>query len=410
MSQTRLLVIVLLSVVVGAGGGYWLGSRASARRPGPPPSRSVTTVPEGFAPPGLTGEVRDVLLMPDLLARTEALAALLARLGPEALEPVRDAYDSVLLDLGDTELVLFGEWWARFDPMAALAWTNHKWTTRQSIPVTGAIMRTWGRSDPMAAIGAASAAKNNRMRRIWIDKVLRGWDESVQDGALAYADSLGPGPERQWALYVVTRRKVLRDGPGSAIEWAESLPDDDATFKLNAFRRVAGAVAEVDPTLAAAFAQRYLDGPYADGLPRRVGMHWVTQDPQAAMQWLSTLPAGKNRNDGVQETFRQWLVNDRAAARGWMRDHEAQHEPWLAPAVSVYAKSLGRQEPEEALRVASGIEDPAIRQPTMGVIAREWLVRDEAAANAWLDECDLPPEFVARIRIVPEGIRNVIRR
>lgn len=407
MSKPAVLLSLVVTAVVAAGAGYWIGVSKEPAKPAPA-SRSVTTVPEGFAPPGLEGEVRDVLLMPDFLERTAALAALLDRLGPESLEAVRAAYDSVLLDLGDTELVLFGEWWGRFDPQAAFKWTNHSWSTRGSMPVISAIMRAWGRTDPQAAIGAASAARNNAVRRRWVDQALRGWDESVEDGALAYAESLSPGPDRQWALYVVTRRMVLRDGAAAAIAWAESLPDDDETFKLNAFRRVAGAAAEVDPELARAFAERHLEGPYGKGLARRAGMHWVDRDGDAAMRWLETLPPGEERDDGVLETFRHWMIVDRPAARSWMQ--QTPHEPWLDPAVSVYAKALGRQDPLAALEVAAAIRDPETRLPTLGVIAREWLVRDEAAADAWLDASDLPPDFIARIRTIPPGLREAIEQ
>jgi hypothetical protein len=242
------------------------------------------------------------------------------------------------------------------------------------------------------------------VQRRWIDSVLRGWDESVHDGALEFAESLGPGPERQWALYVVTRRRVLRDGPEAVIAWVESLPDDDATFKLNAFRRVGGAAAEVDPQRATDFAERHLDGPYGNGLARRVGMRWVEREPKATMGWLSGLPAGERRDDGVRETYRRWLGIDRVSARQWIRSVE--HERWLDPAVSVYARGLGQRDPDEAVRVAGRIHDPALRQRALGVIARQWLIRDEAAANAWLDRSDLPPEFVARIRVIPGAVQG----
>jgi len=403
VSRLLLLTSLLVSAIVGLGVGYWVGTQGDSG-PGLPPSRSKTTVPDDFAPPGVTGEVRQVLLEPDLLARTAALSSLLERLGPESLEQVREAYDSVFLDLGDTELVLFGGWWARFDPATAMVWTNRNWGTRNSIPVVRAVMRAWGRSDPRAALTATMRAPNAMVKRRWTDSVLRGWDESVQDGALEWAETLGHGPDRQWALYVVTRRRVLRDGPEAALAWAEGLPDDDELFKLNAFRRVAGAVANVDPQLATTFAERHLEGPYAKSLPTRVGMRWVERQPEAAMRWLSSLPAGTNRDDGVQDTYFQWLTNDRVAAREWLPGVE--HDGWLDPAVSIYAKSFAREDPVAALQWASGIHDPELRNPTMGVIARQWLVSDEASANAWLDQSGLPESFIEKIRTIPESMRK----
>jgi hypothetical protein len=241
-----------------------------------------------------------------------------------------------------------------------------------------------------------------------VDNILRGWDESVHDGALEYVERLGHGEDRQWGLYIVTRRKVLRDGPEAALAWAESLPDDDPTFKLNAFRRVAAAAAAVDPAQAAAFAERHLDGPYAKGIPRRVGMRWLEHDPEAALLWLSSLPESQNRIDGVIETFRTWRRLDKAASANWIQGREP--EPWLDGALSVYAKGLVKTDPHEALRLAGQIHDTNLRNATVAVAAREWLVRDEAAGNAWLDQSSLSPEWIAKIRIIPEGIRRGILR
>ncbi len=408
MSKLSLLVSVLCAAV-GLAVGHWVGSREDVSPAPRWPIRSVTTVPESFAPPGLTGELRDVLLMPDLLERTAALSTLLRGLGPEALPQIRDAYSSVLLDLSDIELVLFGDWWARFDPRNAMLWTNQNWETRESMPVLQGIMRQWGRTDPMAAMAAAAAASNNQVRRRWVDSALRGWDESVHDGALEFAESLPPGPDQQWALYVVTRRRVLRDGPEAALAWAESLPDDNPNFKLNTFRRVTGAAAEVDPRLAAAFAERHLDGPYSSGLPERVGMHWVTQDGDAAMRWLGGLAPTRDREDGVRESFRQWMALDLSAANQWIEGVDPA--PWLDPAVSLYAKRLGLDnDPQRALEWAGRIEDPEIRNPTIGAVVRYWLVRDKAAADAWLDSSGLPAEYIARIRTLPGGFEQALER
>jgi hypothetical protein len=404
MSRATLAVGILAGILAGLGTGYWLGSRGETTAPyARLPATRSKTVPEGFAPPGLMGEVRDVLLEPDIFVRTEALARQLEGLGPDSLEPVRDAYESVLLDIGDIELVLFGEWWAGFDPRAALKWTHHHWNTRLSVPVLKGVMRAWGRSDPLKAMGAAiGTAPNGVIRRRWVDSVLRGWDESVHDGALSFAQSLGPGPDRQWALSVVSRRRVMRDGHDAVIAWVEDLPDDDddELFKLNAYRRVAAAVAEVDPQAAIAFAEKHLDGAYGKGLALRVGMQWVKRDPEGTMRWLSGLSPGKERDDGVMESYRTWLGYDRAAAQAWIP--KTEHDGWLDPAVALYARSISLDDTVESLRWASGIANTPLRERTVGVIARRWLMRDEAAASTWLEQADLPEKLYDRIATFPK--------
>ena len=409
MTKFSTFVLILIASITSLGTGYWVGSsRDKTEKLRVPPTRSLTTLPDDFFLPGLAGEVRDVLLKKDLFERIAELATLFDRLGPESLEEVKAAYDSVFLDLGDTELVLFGAWWAGFDPNSAMAWTSYHWTTRRSVPVLQGVMREWGGTDPVSALTAVLGAPSPSEGRRWADNILRGWDESVHDGALEYVERLGRGEDRQWGLYVVTRRKVLRDGPEAALAWAESLPDDDPVLKLNAFRRVAAAAAAVDPAQAAAFAERHLDGPYAKGILRRVGMRWLEHDPEAALLWLSSLPESPNRIDGVIETFRTWRRLDKAASANWIQGREP--EPWLDGALSIYAKGLVKTDPREALRLAGQIHDTDLRNATVAVAAREWLVRDEVAGNAWLDQSSLSPEWIAKIRTIPEGIRRGILR
>jgi hypothetical protein len=408
MNRLTTGLVLFLTLGGGLGAGYWAG--LAQERPKElrlPPSRSLPTVPDDFVMPGLAGEVREVLLMPDLLERTAALATLLGQLGPESLEELKEAYDSVFLDLDATELVLFGEWWASFDPRSAIAWTGYQWNTRRSIPVHQGIMREWGRSDPLSALLATHSAPNPAVRRRWVESILRGWEESVHEGALSYVESLGHGEDRQWGLSVVTRLMVLRDGPEATLAWAEGLPDDDRAFKLNAFRRAAGAAAAVDPLAAAAFAERYLEGHYSKGMPRRVGMAWIDHDPEAALRWLSTLPDNANRTDGVLETYRRWLRHDRAAARLWINTVEV--EPWVDGALSVHAKGMGKEDPNEAIRAASQITDPELRQGTLGVVAREWVIRDEEAGKAWLDQSGLPEDFIVRILAISPGMRSSVK-
>jgi len=362
------------------------------------PAPRSKAVPEGQVYPGLTGDVRDLLLEPDYLERTEGLAALLRGQGPEALDAVLSAYDSVVLDLNDTELVILGHWWGGFDPRAALAWSLKHWSLRTTKPVTDGVMREWGRIDPVEAIHAAETmSPGDVVARRWKMAVLQGWDASTIDGALSYALSMAAGPDRQWALTTVTRRRVMRDGPDVAIAWAEWLPDNDPAFKLNVFRRVAGAVADVDTDKAIAFAEKHLDGPYGRGLPMRVGMSAVLVDASLTWRWLESLPAGRDRDEGVRETYRLWLNRQRAAAKAWIPT--AENDGWLDPAIPLYARSISLEAPREALTWASRINDQAKREGAMAAVARIWLRNDPVAADAWLETSDLPDELVRKIRV-----------
>src|SRR5262249_57798518 len=75
-------------------------------------------------PAGLESELHAALIEPDLLKRTARISQLLEPLGPQALGPVQSAMTTVVLDSRDVELILLADWWARFDPPAALAWAR----------------------------------------------------------------------------------------------------------------------------------------------------------------------------------------------------------------------------------------------------------------------------------------------
>jgi hypothetical protein len=399
VSKSRVLFVVLLGAAVAFGIGHWVGRLHQPSLQ--PPSRSKTPARD-IVLVEVAAEVREVLLNPDVLERTADLARLLQRLGPESIEQVRDAYDSVFLDLGEVDLVLLAEWWARHDPEAAFEWTLREWRADHPAVVV-MVLRAWGRSDPTAALRRAQQVPKAVLRRPYTDAVIAGWEESGQPGILDYVESLGSGHDRQRAIYTVARRKVLRDGVEAAFRWAEGLPDSEDEFKLNVFRRVASSAAEVDPEAAAAWAERHADGEHGLQLPRRVGTRWAKRDPEAAMRWLSTLPQGWNRDDGVRETYRTWLRLGGDRPLAWLRG--AELEPWLDPAVALFATRLSHEDREEALEWAGRISDEELRWGTVGIIARGWLMTDEEAAKAWIDRAELPELYRRKIFEIPEGVR-----
>jgi len=402
MSKIRVLIVVLLGAAVAFGVGHWVGR--SQQPSFQSPSRSKTPALD-VALVEVAAEVREVLLNPDVLERTADLARLLQRLGPESIEAVRDAYDSVFLDIGEVDLVLLAEWWASHDPEGALEWTSREWQA-ESPAVVVMVFRAWGRSDPAEALRRARGFPRPALRRPYSDAVIAGWEESGRPGVLDYVESLGSGHDRQRAIYTVARRTVLRDGAEAAFRWAEGLPDSEDEFKLNVFRRVASSAAEVDPEAAAAWAERHADGEYGLQLPRRVGTRWAKRDPEAAMRWLSTLPEGRNRDDGVRETYRTWLRLGGDHPMAWLRD--AELDPWLDPALALFAKKLSHEDREEALEWAGRISDEELRWGIVGLIARVWLLTDEEAAKAWIDRSEMPEPYRRKVFEIPEGVRRLV--
>ena len=368
------------------------------------------TSESSVAPSADATHVVEALREPDPLVRAEALARAFQSLPPESLPGVRDAYSGTFFDLGDTELVLLAEWWARFDAAGALEWTYVE-RAADATQVRQAILRAWARQDPEAALRAAENQRADNVRPLWLDAVLSGWQESGQPGAFEFVRALPSGPDRQRALATLARRKVLRDGVAAAFDWAEGLPEDDDKFKLNLMRRVGSAAAGVDPEIAAERAGRLADGPYAQGLLRRVGIRWANRDGAAALHWLVSLPAGHPRDDGVSETYRAWVRGPARADAIRFMEGPARNDPALDPATALYAQVFVSDDPLGAIEVARAIEAEDLRWATVGRVWRIWWTDDEEAANAWFEQTsdDIPEFYRERMRVIPKAVRRLQR-
>lgn len=379
---------------VAFGIGHWIGT---SQAPAPAP---IIRAKLGVAPPSdaVGGGLYAVLIKPDPLERASELGRRLQALGPEALEAVREAYDAVLLDVGDVDLVLFAEWWARFDPAAAFGWARSSrigWHPA----VLFCVARAWAHQDPEAASRAIQQSVSDpRLLGATVVGLVRGWEESGRDGLDAYLARQPSAEVVQQALEAVARAKVLRDGSEAAIAWAEALPADEPPVELKwrAYRSVAAAIVQVDPERAATWVARQAGGPNeGSGLFSSVGTGWAQRDGAAAMRWLSTLPAGGRRNTAVAEAFRTWLAREPEAASQWMR--AVQLEPWLEPAVAVFAPHLRKDDPEEALSWAYRVSEPSQRERAITLIALSWLESAPEEAQAWLDRAELSEKARDRI-------------
>jgi hypothetical protein len=375
--------------------GYAVSSFLNARVE--PPTRSVNGA---VVPPGIASDLHAALSAPDLFDRTSRVAALLAPLGPDALDAVRASFDSVLLDSGDMELVLFSEWWARFDPEAAFAWARANRIGWHPAVLT-ALMRTWARQDPEAARAAAATVGDERLRQASLIGVVRGWEESGQGGLQEFlAASPAESSEFTVAIETLVRGIALREGAEAAMAWADSIPASQPGqtdgFRTRVRTRVATALAAIDPKLAGTWAARHRRDPDGHLVLFRVGVSWARSDGAAAMDWLASLPREPElTNLAVQETYRIWFGQDREAATAWIEQQAPA--PWLDPALETYAKVSGGTQPEHGLRWAERIQDERRRQSATIRIAATWLLEDPDAARAWLDQTDLDDSTRASI-------------
>ena len=334
-----------------------------------------------------------ILSKPSARTRASQLLEFFEGAKPSDVDTVRATYEAAPADA--VAMVFAAEWWASFDPEGAFEQLR-TWQLAERDAGLVTVVRTWAQQDPTMARQAVDEMAPGPQREECVVALVRGWSESAAGGVMEFIEQLPMGIPRQRAMDAVASDMAVRDGLDATLEFAEALPDDgERRFKLQFFRRVASVIARQDPHRAGDWALRHADGPFGDGLLRRVGAQWVMKDGAAAMAWLLSLPPSAQRDEGVRETYRAWLQRDRAAALAWLPG--AEPGPALEPAVALFALAIAREDPQEGLEWLARVDDADRRQRTTIQFGRRWLASDRTAALAWLDGAELPDEIVEQI-------------
>jgi hypothetical protein len=112
----------------------------------------------------------------------------------------------------------------------------------------------------------------------------------------------------------------------------------------------------------------------------------------------------------VKGAFNGWWVGDQKGLEKWLDELAAtgRVEPWLHPALEIYAATLSNEDPHRALAWAARIDDPETRRRTQMNVARFWRRNDQAAADAWLEQSPLSEESREAVRN-PQSAKPVPR-
>ena len=387
MKKLTIAFLVLLSAGLGFGAGYRVGlERAPAPATAARPERPAR--PAGEA----SNRVTAALSQPASIARAAEFIELLQQLGPESIGEVHSAMESLPVDVGELPSALFATWWVQYQPDQAFAWVRAR--RRFSKLSHSMAIREWARSDPSAAAQAVTDLPGIELRLAVFRNLAFGWAESGAPGLDDFLLGITHIGEQQMTVEAYLRWKVANEGVESAIDWAEAVSADAGEIKSTAVQRAAMEVARVDPLRAAAFAEKHADEEYGWLVYRFVGKAWAADDGPAAMAWLATLPAGRERDKGVDVSYRAWLRSDREGALAWAAS--AARDAWFEPALVYYAAAAAQDDVAAGLAIAANIRETNSRESAMGSLLRGWLARDRLAAQAWIDRNELSQGILDR--------------
>jgi len=374
----------------------------------PPPDAAVSRPVESEATAAgetaiAAGEtLADVVRDEDAYSRARRLGALLPTLGPEAVPEVKATFRDPTLDFGATELELLIRFWATHQPEDASRWAVEKSPPFFRIAAVLASVTLWAEADPQAVLIAAEQWAAQRRRDVQ-DAVqvalVRGWFAANPSELAQFIRDIGMGLGRQLALSTYVRAVIQKQGPDALVRWAESVPDDDATYKTAVYRQVGSALPLFDHAAGIRWCEAHCDGPHGSNLRSIIARRWVQSDEAAAFAWLSSAPEGHEKNLALRAAFAVLRRTDRERALAWMATQTTgEPAPWLRPIFPVYARLLAEDSPADAIEWAERIEGDEEREIVLIEVARAWREVDEVANEAWLLESSLSEEAREKVR------------
>jgi len=347
--------------------------------------------------------LRDILRDPDAYARAQRLAVLLPTLGPELVPVVVESLEDTTLDLGATELELLVRFWAIHEPEAASRWSVEKSPPGYRLAAVMTSLALWAAADPPAAAIATEqwSMQNPDVRDGVQIALVRGWFTTDPVELARYIQGIDMGYARQRSLATYIRALIQAQGIEAAVRWAESVDDDDATYKMAVYRQMAAALPLFDHAAVLRWCDAHCEGPHGNNMRSIIARRWARNDGAAALAWLAdAAPEGHDKDLAVRATFALWGQIDRAAVLAWMETQTAAGEPetWLRPVIPVYARLLSEVSPADAAAWAERIEGEEEREIVLGQVLRAWRQIDEDAANAWLLQSSLSEETREKLR------------
>lgn len=283
------------------------------------------------------------------------------------------------------EYSLLLERYTKLDAKAAAAYASDpKRSNEERWMGTGTVLKTWTRTDPEAAIawaqanGVPPADANNQ----------RGPSQG------------GPGQDGNWALASVVAQ-LARTDINRALQVAgnEELSRSRGRMMGTLITELIG---QRDESAARDAILALPAGSFRDGMTAQLAGRLADQDGPRTMEWVKALAPGDGKTRALAETVDEWSKKDPAAVGKFLTSYPLGAES--DPMREEFAKSIVKADPSGAAAWALSITTPEIRDRTTQNIVRDWMRRDQAAAQTWVASAQISDEVKARLNATPQGI------
>ena len=227
----------------------------------------------------------------------------------------------------------------------------------------------WAESDLKAALAWANQQTDPEIKSAILVGVISSWGKTDLKGALAYVETLPPGVllDRDNTISEAFEKNCFAArGYQGALAMMQSLPE--GRDKELAAEGISYYMATKDPRAAWDLASGMADSGLRPRAEQRVLIalrFGALTDPDAASQWMLSLPPGPPK-DTLSE---------------------------------IISGPMAQNDPQAALDIAAGIGDSNRRTTALKNVVKQWSKKDPAAATQWINRSSLPQE--AKTQLLP---------
>ena len=223
----------------------------------------------------------------------------------------------------------------------------------------------WAESDLKAAFAWANQQTDPEIKSAILVGVISSWGKTDLKGALAYAQSMPPGASQDRAISGAFEKNCFAArGYQGALAMMQSLPEgrinDLAAKGISDFMSLDHPRAAWD--LDSGIGDSNLRSSAEFRVVIQLSMGSLT-DPDAATQWMQSLPKGDTK--------------DRLSA--------------------AIIRPIAKNHPQVAMDIAAGIGDSNRRTEAQKNVVEQWLLNDPAAATQWIKNSALPQEVKTQL-------------
>jgi len=208
----------------------------------------------------------------------------------------------------------------------------------------GKVMKRWGELDGSAAAAYGIDSYQQTGNSSLIRNALLGWAQADPAASMQYLQGLGLGH----GLATDFTRDILgvwsNANPQAAAAYLQANPSAQSGWGVGGFGRGGGGVAWGTPSAV-------------------VAGNWAAQDPQAAANWVLSLPAGPQQGSAMNQVLQNWVAQDPNAAVAFVNSQPAgQGKDGM---VSSLARGLAADDPASAIKWVSAIGNEGMQAGTV---------------------------------------------